>query len=174
MDRTGFIQVGEDDQTGIGGSVLFDEFVIEFHEDVALLDGLAVFYEDLEALAVQLDRIDADVKHIFYTVSRSHADGVLRVEDKACFTVGRSDDDTAGRIDEEAITRHFLSERVVRCFCDGMGHARKGRAEDLLYAFGSLCLIFCCVSHFTGVDIFHEMIPPYNSAACRKAQRKRN
>ena len=128
-----FFEVGEDAQAGVGRGVGFDVFVVEFHQFIAFLDVLAVFDKDFEALAFELDRIDADVQEVFYAVGCGHAHGMFCVEDEGDRPVFRCIDRAVGRGDEEAVAGHLAGKSFVRGFRNGMEAAREGRIEVVFF-----------------------------------------
>mgnify|MGYP007132858428 CR=1 FL=1 len=151
------VGVGEDAQASVRRRVGFDVFIIEFHQFVAFLDFLAVFDEDFEALAIEIDRVDADVQEVFNAVGGGHADGMFRFEDEGNRTVFRRIDDAVFRIDEESVTGHLAGKGFIRSFRDRM-ERREGRVEVAFFGvcFGrSGCFFFrffCRSCFWNGFD----------------------
>ena len=110
------VGIGEDAQAGVGRCVGFDVFIVEFHQFIAFFDFLAIFDEDFEALAVKVDRVDADVEQVFDAVGGGHSEGMFRIEDEGDGTVLRCIDYAVFRIDEESVTGHFSGKGFIRSF----------------------------------------------------------
>jgi hypothetical protein len=89
-------------------------------------------HERLEAVALHVDRVDADVDQKLRSVREGEADRMSRREDRCDGATGRRDDGVSGGVDREARAHRSLGEHRIRNLgkCEHAARHRLTKLQD--------------------------------------------